>query len=71
MKKVKEWNGTVKKNDDFGDKIIDSFIDGKTKHGPWAIMTPRSFALYGVGLGIGLGQRYFLNNNKWILLDEY
>jgi len=34
------------------------FIDGRTKHGPWAIMNPTSFEMYGVGLGLGKGQKY-------------
>jgi hypothetical protein len=32
-------------------------IDGKTKMGPWANMCNKHYAMYGVGLGLGLGQR--------------
>lgn len=39
--------------------IIESFVDGKTKHnGPWAFMCLKCFATNGLGLGIGLGQLY-------------
>lgn len=33
-------------------------VDGRTKHGPWADMCEECFQLYGVGLGLGKGQRY-------------
>ena len=32
-------------------------VDGKTRMGPWACMCEACFALYGVGLGTGKGQR--------------
>ncbi len=37
-----------------------TFVDGKTKRGPWAIMceTNGCFNRYGVGVGPGQGQRY-------------
>jgi hypothetical protein len=31
--------------------------DGKTVHGPWAYMCGGHFRTYGVGLGLGRGQR--------------
>jgi len=35
------------------------FVDGKTKpSGRWGIMCPECFDRYGVGIGIGLGQKY-------------
>lgn len=50
---------TAPKTDDWGKPIVDEYIDGKTKWGPWAIMTPESWAKYGCGrLGTGYGQRY-------------
>lgn len=56
--KVKTWAGKVPATDDFGHSITTTFIDGKTKLGPWAIMSPKSHDKYGVGLGTGKGQRY-------------
>lgn len=34
--------------------------DGKTQAGPWAFMCSADFANYGVGLGLGRGQRLVL-----------
>ena len=34
------------------------FVDGRTKHGPWANMCPRCHASAGCGLGLGKGQKY-------------
>lgn len=34
------------------------FVDGKTKMGPWAVMCPKAFRTYGVGIGLGKGQKY-------------
>ena len=34
------------------------FVDGATQMGPWALMCPRCFEMYGVGLGTGRGQKY-------------
>jgi hypothetical protein len=63
---MKAWTGAVPKVDDFGDKIDDEFIDGKTQTGPWGIMTPRSHRLHGVGLGLGKGQRFKKDaHNVW------
>lgn len=33
--------------------------DGKTRMGPWANMCERHFRMYGVGLGMGRGQKLF------------
>lgn len=52
------WTGTVGQRDDFGADIEDTFIDGATVMGPWAIMTPSSHAVNGCGIGTGRGQRY-------------
>ena len=54
----KRWTGKPPAKDDFGDPIENSFIDGKTNGGPWALMTPRSHEEHGVGLGLGQGQLY-------------
>jgi len=53
------WLSPLNDVDDFGDKFTDTMIDGKTNMGPWANMTPRSWAKHGVGqFGVGLGQLY-------------
>jgi hypothetical protein len=55
----KFWNGAVPPKDDFNRPIRDEFIDGKTKFGPWAFMTPASWKENGIAiLGTGCGQRY-------------
>lgn len=55
----KIWYGDVNNIDDFGRAIDREFIDGRTKlDGKWAIMNPTSFEMYGVGLGLGRGQKY-------------
>jgi cell division protein FtsI/penicillin-binding protein 2 len=60
MSMVKRYRtGEVKSRDDFGLTITNVMIDGKTKNGPWAIMTPTSWRQHGVGkLGTGYGQKY-------------
>ena len=57
---VKEvwWCGTIDKCDLCGNDIEDTFIDGATTEGPWAIMCEDCHFDYGDGLGIGKGQRY-------------
>lgn len=75
IKKLNEgdvyWRGPVRPKDDFGLAITDEFIDGKTKMGPWATMTPESFKKYGFGkLGMGLGQRYKKQaDGKWLKVE--
>jgi uncharacterized protein YkwD len=39
-------------------------VDGKTSSGPWANMCDPHFAINGVGLGTGRGQRLILKENK-------
>jgi hypothetical protein len=65
------WTGTVPSKDDFGKPMEDEFIDGKTKMGPWAFMTPSSWRRYGiVGLGIGRGQRYKKQpDGQWLKVE--
>lgn len=46
--------------------ITDSFIDGKTIHGPWGNMCPRCHKKIGVGLGTGRGQLYQLQDGKFV-----
>lgn len=61
------WAGPVPSKDDFGHLITETFIDGKTKVGPWAIMTPESHAAIGMGLGLGKGQQYTRQEDgRWL-----
>lgn len=69
--KIVYWIGEVPEVDDFGMKIKNQFVDGKTTSGPWGIMTPDSFSFFGVGkLGPGLGQRYLKQTDgKWMKVE--
>jgi len=71
MTKGVYWIGHVGKRDDFDYPIFDEFIDGKTKMGPWGIMSPFSWKLYGVGeLGLGRGQRYVRQiSGRWLKVE--
>jgi len=42
------------------DTKVPAAYDGKTKFGPWANMCERHFKVYGLGLGIGRGQKFVL-----------
>ena len=68
------WFGKVKRADDFGDPIGFEFVDGRTRHGPWAIMTPASWAREGItrdgSMGTGIGQRYRLQpDGRWLKVE--
>lgn len=64
------WVSPVEATDDFGMPIGDVFIDGATKMGPWAIMTPASHEKYGRGLGLGKGQKYHQQGDgKWMKVE--
>jgi len=64
------WLSPVSDKDDFGDTIEDVIIDDKTKHGPWALMTPASFDENGIKLGLGWGQKYQKQEDgKWLKID--
>lgn len=55
------WMGPIPaKCDTCGTPIEDTFIDGRTQMGPWAIMCPSCHSLGpGTGkLGTGFGQKY-------------
>lgn len=41
-----------------GTPITNFWVDGRTTFGPWANMCPACFTKYGVGLGLGKGQKY-------------
>lgn len=42
----------------------DAHYDAKTKLGPWANMCDGHFAMYGIGLGTGLGQKLILKEKE-------
>ena len=55
----KKWIGSkVDKCDVCNAKITNWWVDGRTIQGYWANMCPVCFETIGVGLGIGLGQKY-------------
>jgi len=61
-----KWLGQTDKCDICGEdlhRFVNKqwFVDGKTKMGPWALMCARCFEMYGVGLGVGRGQKYDAN----------
>lgn len=38
-------------------RYTDARYDGKTTKGPWAYMCGAHYSIYGMGLGLGVGQR--------------
>lgn len=42
-------------------KQVGADYDGKTVFGPWAYMCQMHFGMYGVGLGLGRGQRLLVS----------
>lgn len=71
MTKAKRyWTGRVADCDDFGDPVTDTFIDGATVFGPWAIMSPKSHRANGRGLGTGRGQKYKRQDDgRWLKVE--
>lgn len=64
------WSGPVGPSDDFAEPITTEFVDGKTRFGPWAIMTPEMHQAHGLGLGPGLGQRYARQpDGRWLKVE--
>ena len=69
-RKPKYWGSPVPEFDDFNQLIDDIFINGKTIVSSWAIMTPKSFQRYGVGLGTDSGQRYSKQaDGQWLKVE--
>ncbi|MFZ2655596.1 MAG: hypothetical protein WAX69_11760 [Victivallales bacterium] len=52
--------------DDFGSKIKNIIIEGKTIKGNWALMTENSYIKHGVGIGLGVGKMYQRQDGKWV-----
>jgi hypothetical protein len=44
--------------------ISTAAFDGKTISGPWAYMCPECMDRYGIGLGVGKGQRLVLREGS-------
>ena len=66
MSKLK-WQGTIPKNCEIcRKKLGKEFVDGRTFVGYWAIMCGNCFKKYGVGLGLGKGQKYSLPGGQKI-----
>lgn len=64
------WNAPVPQRDFAGDEICEIFIDGKTRLGPWGLMTPKTFTRYGLGFGVGRGQMYIKQSDgRWMQDD--
>lgn len=56
---MSKWLSPVDKCDVCDKKIkSETFIDGKTTLGPWALMCEDCFDKVGIGLGTGFGQIY-------------
>lgn len=67
------WTSPVGGFDDFGAPIKDIVIDAKTKHGPWALMTPETYAVEGNRpgvFGLGVGQKYQKQaDGRWLKIE--
>ncbi len=65
------WLSPLGGFDDFDQPYRGVMIDGKTKMGPWACMTPESWAKHGVGrFGLGFGQKYIEQaDGKWLKVE--
>ena len=60
-----KWYGEVPTQCEVcGGEIKDDFIDGRTKVGSWANMCPSCHKGFGVGLGVGRGQKYNVRKIK-------
>jgi hypothetical protein len=66
MSSTPTWKGTPPKECDLCRLPLTlTFIDGKTRAGPWGNMCGGCHTRYGVGLGTGRGQRYTWMNGHW------
>jgi hypothetical protein len=64
---AKRWMGDMPRKCDFCQDDMDgTFIDGKTRQGPWGIMCVDCHDEHGVGLGPGRGQQYALPGGEKI-----
>jgi hypothetical protein len=65
------WHGDLGITDDFGMIYGTIMIDGKTRQGPWANMTEKSWKKHGIGrLGTGYGQKYQKQSDgRWLKIE--
>ena len=67
---AKLWMGTRPSSCDIcRGYITKTFVDGKTKMGPWAILCLGCHKSKGCGLGTGKGQRYELVNAEFVKVE--
>jgi len=56
-----KWRGSKPEKCDLcGKPLAQQFVAGKTVRGPWGIMCAVCHFRFGMGLGLGRGQRYDL-----------
>ena len=55
-------------NCDFCKEPTPAYADGQTKMGPWANMCEPCFDMYGVGLGLGKGQRLLTKKDETVTM---
>jgi hypothetical protein len=64
------WMGEVSRCDICQQLIKAELIDGATVRGPWASMDPTCHGMFGIGLGLGKGQRYVRQaNGRWLKVE--
>lgn len=54
-----------------GAKLTRVFIDGKTRSGQWADMCPTCHLFEGLGIGVGVGQKYVLKKGIWMKVQDW
>jgi hypothetical protein len=64
------WIGVIDRCDICNGKLLKTFVDGRTIRGPWGAMHVKCHAVFGVGLGVGRGQRYEQQENgRWLKVE--
>jgi hypothetical protein len=64
------WAGEPGPRDDFGQPIEQTFVDGRTVQGHWALMSLATWITCGCGrLGPGAGQMYRKTPEGWLKVD--
>jgi hypothetical protein len=70
MSERKTWmSRTPQECDICKDPIGTEFVDGRTVYGPWACMCLSCHRINGVGLGLGKGQRYQKQDDKFVKVE--